>query len=853
MAGILDGSVAIRFALRELRGGIKGFRIFLACLALGVAAIAGAGSLNDSVKAGIAADAQPLLGGDLQARMSERQVNAEEMSALTAAGTVSYQVQLRSMARADNADGTVRQRSLIELKAVDGNYPLYGALVTEPALPLARIVEQTNGIWGTAIDASLANRMAVKVGDTIQVGEAALEVRALITKEPDRVITFSTAGPRVMISAAAIQDTQLVQQGSLVQHVYNIRLESGGNADKLRADLTKDFPDAGWRLRGVNQAATGVEAFLDNVTLFLTLVGMTALLTGGIGVANAVRAYMMGRINTIATLKCMGAPAETVFRMYLVQITILATIGIALGLVIGAIIPLAAGRALDGMLPVNAQFGIYPASLFKAFVFGVLTAAVFALWPLARARDIPPVALFRNLLAPTRAWPRRRYMIALVLLALALAGYTIGTAEQPKYAAFFVGGTAVALLLFAGAAKGVMALARKLSSGRGGAVAGQPTLRLALSNLYRPGAPTTSVVLSLGLGLSVLVAIALVQSNLNTRLNEGLPQNAPSMFFIDIQTNQVEEFEAAVKAVPGVSKVTTASMIRGRISKVNGVEVEKANIHPDSRWAVRGERGVSQSADVPENAKIVQGDWWPADHTGENLVSIDERVAQGLELNIGDTISLNVLGREVTAKIANTRDIRWQSGTMNFTLIYSPNALAGAPGMYIATVNSDPGVENTVENAVLERMPNVTVVQVRDAVQMLKDVLGTLSIAVRITAAVALVAGALVLAGAIAAGHTRRIYESVVLKVLGATRGNVLSAYVFEYCLLGLATGAIAVGVGALASWAVVVHVMKLEWDMVYDLAIGVVVACIAVTLLAGFAGTWRAMGIKAAPLLRND
>jgi putative ABC transport system permease protein len=325
------------------------------------------------------------------------------------------------------------------------------------------------------------------------------------------------------------------------------------------------------------------------------------------------------------------------------------------------------------------------------------------------------------------------------------------------------------------------------------------------------------------------------------------------MFFIDIQTNQVEEFEAAVKAVPGVSKVTTASMIRGRISKVNGVEVEKANIHPDSRWAVRGERGVSQSADVPENAKIVQGDWWPADHTGENLVSIDERVAQGLELNIGDTISLNVLGREVTAKIANTRDIRWQSGTMNFTLIYSPNALAGAPGMYIATVNSDPGVENTVENAVLERMPNVTVVQVRDAVQMLKDVLGTLSIAVRITAAVALVAGALVLAGAIAAGHTRRIYESVVLKVLGATRGNVLSAYVFEYCLLGLATGAIAVGVGALASWAVVVHVMKLEWDMVYDLAIGVVVACIAVTLLAGFAGTWRAMGIKAAPLLRND
>jgi len=853
MAGVLDGSISIRFALRELRGGIKGFRIFIACLALGVAAIAGAGSLNDSVKAGIAADAQPLLGGDLQARMGERPVNAEEMAALASIGPVSSQIQLRSMARADNPDGSVRQRTLIELKSVDEAYPLYGALQTEPALPLARILEQQNGMWGTAIDAALANRMAVKAGDIIKVGEASLQVRALIIKEPDRVVTFATAGPRVMISNAAIADTQLVQQGSLVSYVYNLRLEKGENADQVKERLQKDFPDTGWRIRGVNQAAQGVEAFLDNVTLFLTLVGMTALLTGGIGVANAVRAYMMGRINTIATLKCLGAPAEMIFRMYLVQITILSAIGIGLGLVIGAIIPVIAGQALEGLLPVNAQFGVYPASLLKAFVFGILTASVFALWPLARARDIPPVALFRNLLAPARAWPRKRYMAALIILALALAAFTIGTAEQPRYATFFVVGTAVALGLFALASKGVMSLARRLSAGRGSAVAGQPTLRLALSNLYRPGAPTTSVVLSLGLGLSVLVSIALVQSNLNTRLNEGLPQDAPSMFFIDIQTTQVEEFERLVNSVPGANKVTTASMIRGRISKVKGVDVDKAPIEADSRWAVRGERGVSTSATLPENAKMVSGQWWPADYTGENLVSLDERVAKGLDMKLGDTISLNILGREITAKLANTRDVRWQSGTMNFTLIYSPNALMGAPGMYIATVNSDPGVENAIENKVLEAMPNVTVVQVRDAVQMLKDVLGTLSVAVRITAAVALVAGALVLAGAIAAGHTRRIYESVVLKVLGATRGNVLSAFVFEYCLLGLATGGIAVGVGALASWAVVVHIMKLEWDMLYPLAFGVVIVCILVTLMAGFAGTWRALGIKAAPLLRND
>jgi putative ABC transport system permease protein len=845
-------SVAVRFALRELRGGIKGFRIFLACLALGVAAIAGAGSLNDAVKAGIEADAQPLLGGDLQIRHETRTLNEAEMAALKNAGTVSYQLQLRSMARVEDAAGAITQRALVEVKSVDAAYPLYGALITEPALSVSDALARTDGVWGTAIDASLAQRIGVKVGDTIKVGEAGFVVRALITKEPDRVVTFTTAGPRVMISADAIQETGLVQPGSLVTHIYNVKVAKG-TAQGLRDQLTADFPDAGWRIRGVNQAAQGVENFLDNVTLFLTLVGMTALLTGGIGVANAVRAYMIGRINTIATLKCLGAPADTIFAMYVMQISILSAIGIALGLIIGAIIPLIAGKALEGLLPVNAQFGVYPASLLKAFIFGILTAAVFALWPLAKARDIPPVALFRNLLAATQAWPRKRYLISLTILAGILAAYTIGTAEHPRYATFFVVGTTVALILFAGAAKAVMSLARKLSAGRKSAVAGRPTLRLALSNLYRPGAPTTSVVLSLGLGLSVLVAIALVQNNLDARLADGLPKDAPSMFFIDIQNTQVDDFKKVVSAVPGVKTVTTAAMIRGRISSIKGVEVSKATIDPESRWAVRGERGVSYSATIPENAKLVEGKWWDENHTGENLVSLDDRVAKGLGLELGDEIGLNILGREITAKLANTRDVRWQSGTMNFTLIYSPNALVGAPGMHIATVNSDAGVEPQVENAVLELMPNVTVIQVRDALQMLKDVLDSLSVAVRITAAVALVAGALVLAGAIAAGHARRIYESVVLKVLGATRASVLSAFLFEYCLLGLATGAIAVGIGALTSWAVVVHIMKLEWNMVYPLAIGVVIVCIAVTLAAGFAGTWRALGTKAAPLLRND
>ena len=849
----MTASLPLRFALRELRAGMRGFRIFLGCIAIGVTAIAAAASMNASVKAGIAADAQPLLGGDLQADTDARRLGDAEVAALRAAGTMSHNIEMRTMARTESDAGEVQTRALVELKAIDGNYPLYGEVVLEPAMGLDAALAEKDGAFGAVVDPALASRLKVAVGDRFKVGEATVQLRAMLAREPDRSISFTTAGPRVMIGEAALAAAQLVREGSMVDHTYNVRLEGGESADALRERLMTQFPDAGWRLRGLNQAARGLDAFIDNVSLFLTLVGLTALLTGGIGVANAVRAHLNGRLTTIATLKCLGAPADMIFNMYLIQLGILAGVGIVIGLVAGAIIPMIAALTLGNLLPVKAQLGIYPLALGQAAVFGALTAALFTLWPLARARDIPPVALFRNLLAAPTRLPRAKYVIASGLVAVALAAFTVATAERERYAIWFVFGSAAALILFRLAAAGVMTLAKRLSSGGNSATAGRPSLRLALANLYRPGAPTTSVVLSLGLGLSVLVAIALLQANLNHMIRDGLPADAPSMFFIDIQPDQRPAFTALVERMPGVQKVLSATMIRGRVSKIKGIPANEAPVAPDSRWAVRGERGVSMSDTVPEGAQITAGAWWSVGYSGPPLVSIDARLGKDLNLQLGDELSMNILGREFTAKVASFRDIRWQSGTMNFTFIFNEAALAGAPGISLATVNAAPGSEEAIETAVLGAMPNVTIVQVRQALDMLKGMLDTLGIAVRMTAGIALVAGALVLGGAIAAGHSRRIYESVVLKVLGATRSDVLRAFLFEYLLLGLATGLIAAAVGSIAAYSVITEVMRIPWAMDFGLVALVIVACITVTLLAGFMGTWRAMGTKAAPLLRNE
>jgi len=838
--------LALRLALREMRGGLRGFRIFLACLALGVAAIAGAASLNESVKAGIDANARPLLGGDLQVRVTTVPANDAQRASMARAGDVGFQIQMRSMARTEDAAGNIAAHNLIELKAVDDAFPLYGSIALDPALSLADVLAFKDGLWGAAVDASLLGRLGAKVGDTIKVGEAILAVRAVVAKEPDRLVTPATSGPRVLISMAALDTTQLIQTGSLITYAYNIRLTGNETAEQLRERLRKEFPDAGWRVRGLNQAAQGVEGFLDNVTLFLTLIGMAALLTGGMGVANAVAAYLNGRRSTIAVLKCLGAPASMIFAIYMIQIGLLSIVGIAAGLAIGAGVTPIAIPFVAELLPVTAQAGVYPKALLHAAVFGVFIASVFALWPLAQARDMPATSLFRHMAVSGRAWPRKRYLVALAVMAAALAAYTIITAERPRFAVYFVVGSIVALVLFRGAAALVMMLAKRWPA------AGKPGLRLALANLHRPGAPTVSVVLSLGLGLSVLVGVALMQSNLEQRIRDGLPTDAPSMFFIDVQPAQVDGFTQLLQSQTGVHKVITAPMIRGRITKIKGVDASQADVADDTRWAVRGERGLSQAAAQPENTRITKGAWWPAD-TKENLVSMDVAVANGMDMDIGDTISVDVLGREMTAKVANLRDVRWQSGAMNFALVFSPPVLAGAPHSYLATVSSEAGAEDKIERAVVDAMPNVTVIQVREALELLKGMLGNLALAVRITASVALVTGALVLAGVIAAGHSRRIYEAVVLKVLGATRADVLRAFLFEFSLLGLTTGLIAAVVGSIAAWAVVRHVMNLPWTLDPVLVVQVIVACVLVTLVAGFSGTWRALGAKAAPLLRDD
>jgi putative ABC transport system permease protein len=835
--------VILAFVRRELRGGARGLRIVLACLALGVAAIAAVGSVRAAIEGGLASDGRRVLGGDLVIE-SGAQVLPETLHQWLAArgAHISDIVQMRSMVVASNGE-----RQLVELKAVDDAWPLVGQVAFAPVGSVGQILSRQDGHFGLAAEPLALDRLKIKPGDRVRVGNTTMVVRAALTEEPDGVASPSLLGPRVLISDAALPETGLIQPGALLQRERRVALQNGENPDAIIRDIRQAFPDQGWRMRTAHDAVPGVVRFIDQTSLFMTLVGLTSLLVGGIGVANGVRAWLASRARTIATLRCLGASGQTVFVTCLVQVMALSVCGVVAGLIVGAILPLVGLRVLSGWLPVPPVIGLFPGRLALAGVYGLLTAACFALWPLGRAMRIPGAALFRDALQPERARPPAWLLGANIVLAALLVGLTVTTGPDRRFAAGFCIAAAAALLLFRLGGSGLMALARIMPRLPSAAA------RLGVSNLYRPGSATPLMLVSIGLGLTTLASVAMIEGNVRHEIEEQLPSAAPSFFFIDIQDDQLAQFEALVRGQKGVQDLQQVPNMRARIVALNEVPVDRAHVSPQTVWALRGDRGLTYADQPPEGTHLVAGAWWPSGYDGKPLVSLDAGLAQGWGLGVGDTMTINLLGRDIDLTIASLRDIAWRSLSLNFAMVASPGLLAHAPHSHIATVRVADADQGTLLRVVTDALPNVSGIRVSDVLASVAKLLQQVAAALAATGSLTLAAGGLVLAGAVASGQRRRTQEAVILKSLGATRAQIRAAWLVEFGVLGAAAGVIAAVVGSVASYAVVHFVMDTAWVFLPGTLAATILSCIALMLLFGYAGTASALRTKVAPLLRND
>ncbi|WP_276199857.1 FtsX-like permease family protein [Chelatococcus sp. XZ-Ab1] len=838
-----------RLALRELRGGLRGFGVFLACIALGVAAIAGVSSVSRSLTEGLAVEGRRILGGDLAFSLVQREASLEERAFLDGAGRVSAIATLRAMAIADTGES-----ALVEVKAVDGAYPMIGAVESEPAASVQELLAERDGTYGALVDPVLLDRLGLAVGDVVSLGNARVALRARLVSEPDKIAAGVGFGPRLLMSQEGLAASGLVQPGSLVRWTYRVALPgaSGGERalERLEAEARQRLPDAGWQIRSRNNASPQFARNIERFTQFLTLVGLTALMVGGVGVANAVNAFVERKLHSIATLKSLGAPGGQVVAVYLTQVMIIAAVGIAIGLAVGAAMPFAVAHAAKSLLPLPLTPGLAPLELAVAALYGFLTALAFALGPLGRAHDVPVSALFRDEVDPAAKGPRLRYRLASLAAVAALVAVAVVFAYDRRVALIFIAAAAGAFLLLRLVALGLMALARRLPRPR------RTAPRLALGNIHRPGALTPSLVLSLGLGVTLLVALAMIDANIRGQLTRALPAQAPSFFFLDIQNGEADRFEAFLAREAPQGTVERVPMMRGRVVSLKGIRASDYKAPEEAAWVLEGDRGLTYAAKPPEGSTVVVGEWWPADYAGEPLVSFDRELAQELDLTVGDRLVVNVLGRNIEARIANLRTVEWRTLGINFVMVFSPNTFAGAPHMHLATLTAN-GVgkrvdEGAVMRALAKEFPMVTSVRVRDALDAVNDVVSQLAIAVRAASSVALAASLLVLGGALAAGHQARLHDAVVLKTLGATRARLIGAFSLEYGALGSATAFFGFIAGTISAYVIVTRVMRLSFTFEPGGALAAALLAIVVTIGLGLAGTWRILGQKPAPYLRN-
>lgn len=836
---------AVRIAIRELRGGREALPVFVICLMLGVASLAGVATTLAAINEGLSRSGRDLLGGDIEVGLVHRFATAAEETFLEEIGTVSRVVNFRgTVAAADGAD-----RAFAQVKGVDDLWPLYGAAALDPPIGLeAALAADPNGTSGVVLAPELASRLRLEVGDRVTLGNTPFEFRARLVSEPDRVDGGIQFGPRALARLTALREVGLLERGSLFYPGYRIRTVGAPNFDAIRTAAADAFPDAGWRWRDRRSGAPGVENFVERLGSFLSLVALCALALGGIGAGAAIRAYFQRKHRTIATLRALGAERRMIALTYLLQTAAVATAGVAAGLLIGVGLPLLLGPPLSGLLPVPAAFGLYPIPILLSAGAGYLTAILFALAPLASACETSAARVFRasgTILPPGISLP---WATALAATAAGLLATAFLLSGDLLLTAWFAGGFAAAAGLLALIGRGIARLCRVLAPRLEG---GPAALRRAVLQIGGSGGDASGIAVSLGLAIAILGAVALVSHSLRSEIDGIANENSPAFFVLDVPKDQVERVEQAARTV-GSSKVEHAPMLRGFVTRLDGVPAAEAEVASDARWFLRGDRGLTYAAVPPADAELVAGSWWPTDYSGPPLVSFAAEEAGQLGLQVGSTVTVNVLGRPLTATIANLREVDYDGLGITFLMIFDPGSLSAAPHQQLATVYLPQAQGERFVRLLGECCPTATAVSVEEGVEVARSVLEKVAAATFWGSAVTLVTGLAVLAGVAAAGQRRQVYESAVLKALGATRREILAALALKWSLLGAAAALAALLLGAAGAWATLRFALESTFSFSLAVALLTTAAGALASIAAGLAFARRAVLASPATLLRG-
>ncbi|MCU0234399.1 MAG: FtsX-like permease family protein [Thermoanaerobaculales bacterium] len=836
---------------RELRGSAGRMAFFAACLAVGVAAVVAVAGLAAALDDGIQAQARQLLAADLA--VASRRPIPEPVLAAVDGLPGARRAELRelpSVVSVPAAAGSPPGASLlVEIKAVAPGYPFYGALTTEPTAPLADLLGENQVLVGP----ELLQRLGLAVGSRLRVGSADFVIAGTVLSEPDRLEVGFAFGPRVLMSLAALERTGLVGLGSRVGYRVLVRLEDGTAAaavERAAAAVRAAVADPAFvEVETYLEAQPSLRRGLGRVEQFLGLVALLSLLVGGIGVAQAVRAWLAGRLDAIAVLRALGVRPREVLALYLGQAAILAAVGSGLGALAGALAAQAVPRLLAGLLPVAVTVGWQPAAMLRGIGLGIVVALLFAARPLVDVMRVPPLRVLRRDAEPL---PAGRALAA-VLLGVLVAGVAAIAALQSgsllRGLAFAGGLAAATAVLAAGAWLTVRAVARAPRD-RGGVA-----LRHGLAALARPGAGTLGAVVALGIGVLTVLGMLLVQQRLAAQLDSELPAAAPTVFLIDIQPEQWPGVRAVLEEA-GAEALESVEVVGARLAAINGVPVAELAAARDGdgrdrRWVLTREQRLTSMATLPADNVIVEGALWSDPERPE--LSIELEFARDLGARLGDTLSFDVQGVPLELVVSSLRTVEWERFSINFFLVVEPGVLERAPRHRIAAARLPAAAEPAVQDRLAAAYPNVTLLRLREILTKIVAVISRLGFAVRLLGAFTVLAGVAILAGAVSASALRRGREAALLKALGMTRAQVAAAFAVEYALVGLVAGLLGALGGVAMAWLVTRVGFEMPWAWSPGAPAAAVVLTVVLSVAAGLAASARALAVRPLAVLRQS
>ncbi|MGB3338856.1 MAG: FtsX-like permease family protein [Devosia sp.] len=841
---------AIRIGLLDMRGDLRRFLLLVVCLAVGTALISGVNSVGSSITRAIDDSAAELMGGDVELSRADRLATSAELATMASFGTIATIVDTNL--RAESASGD----AFVDLTAIGPTYPLLGQVVS-PHLPAGRslydFLAPAADVHGALIDPLLLDKLGLAIGDSFGLGGTEFQVRGTLTRLPDGPVRGFRLGLTAVVTDlgfATVSDRTSPLPGLGTWYRYKLLLDNR-DAEAGKPALEAAFSDSGWTVRSARDGLGDMVRYYDLFMRFLVIVGLGSLLIGGVSVWTGMQAYIAERASVIAILRSMGATRSRIFIHFFAQVAALASVGVGIGLVIGggaafAVLPVI-GRAVG----IDLAATLHAQPLLVAAAAGLVTAFAFAYLPLQQAQAIRPVLLFRSkgLAAPPIDW--RALLLSwqvLPLIAAAIAFFILAwlmTGDAALVAAFGLASAASAIL-FQGFIRAIQLGLARLP---------EPRARIprhALRAISGSGQNAASVVVSAGMALAMLIVVLVLQANLRQEFLGASAFDAPTLVASDLFPDEVESLAAMAGSGTDIPRFVATPMLRGGLAEIAGQPADTVRTRgPEATFLLAGEVPLTYRTELPASSRVTSGIWWPSDYAGPALVSLHQSLRSGLGVDLGDTLTFTIFGEPVTATIASFRDYSWQGG-IDFLATFSPGVIEQYPTTLFAAVTALPGREEPVERELAAQFPDVRFIAIGDTLKQITDALGQLSFAAVLVGGLAVGNGLLVLVGSLATGRRQREADTVITKVLGATRLELMATAFMQYLILAALAALPAVILGIGLGWLVSMVMLNVDFTLDPDALAVVLLVAISITALLGALTILRAASARPARLLRD-